>query len=85
MTDSVSPPDAPTKPPFDFEAMLAMILDGEDHDSAYIIAGLITIYVDAVYRRQRRLVLRSEDVIALFKVCRVILGASDPSKAQANG
>lgn len=58
-------------------SLLRDVLAQEDLDSCAIIANTINIYLDAIKRRGTARDLYADDIIAIFKIVRVLLGAAD--------
>ena len=74
-------PDTPTAVDTDERPPLTEILqrlsEGEDLDTATIIAGAINLQISALQRIQGRSLLGPIDVQNLFRICRVLLTPPD--------
>ena len=53
--------------------VLRTLSEGEDMDTAFIIAGVINLQIDALKRLQIRMLLGPVDVQNMFRICRVML------------
>ena len=63
--------DVEDRPPI--TEILQRLSEGEDLDTATIIAGAVNLQISALQRLQSRTLLGPVDVQNLFRICRVLL------------
>ena len=54
--------------------MLTSILSQEDLDTAYIVAGAINLYLDAMRKRDNRIHFGPQDAEGLLRIIQILLG-----------
>jgi hypothetical protein len=64
---------------------ITSLLEGENADSAFIVAAAINIYNDAMRRRHGRLIYGPADVLALFEICKILLDDRSDQRGFAGG
>jgi hypothetical protein len=57
--------------------LLTAVLDQEDSDVAFLLAGAINLYHEAIHRRANRQRLNGPDVEAILTIVRLLLAGGD--------
>jgi hypothetical protein len=70
------PPTTETPRP-SISEMLHSIIEEEDLDQAFLIAGAFNLYLDAMRKRGNRHLVGPEDVQNILRICRLLLAAGD--------